>query len=115
MRIFGREPAAWIAAIGSVLTVLAGMNLPGLSAGQASAITAAVSALLIAWATRPVAPALLTAAVSALVALTAEYGTTLPDGVVAGLPAVTLALFALITRSQVSPTSAAGAPVVRRE
>lgn len=105
MKIFGREPALIVGALGSILTVFAALNLPGLSTGAAAAITAFVSAVLIAVTTRPVAPALYTGVIAAGVALLAEYGFTVPDGVVAALPAAVLAAFALFgVRPQVEPT-----------
>lgn len=105
MTIFGREPSVLIGFIGSVLTTLAAMNLDFLSAGQAAALTAAISAVLIAVFTRPVAPALFTAAFVAVVALFAEYGLDLSPAVVGGVTSAILAGFALAgIRPQVSPT-----------
>lgn len=105
MKIFGREPALIVGALGSILTVFAALNVPGLSTGAVAAITTFLSAVLIAVSTRPVAPALYTGAVAAAVALLAEYGLTVPDGVVAALPAAVLAGFALFgVRPQVEPT-----------
>ena len=103
MKILGREPAALIALIGSILTVLAAMNLDWINAGQAAAATAVVAAAVLAWVTRPVAPALLTGAFTALVALFAEYELELSDELVGGISAVILATYAFITREQVSP------------
>lgn len=104
MPIFGREPALIIGAAGSLLTVLAALNVPGISTGTAAAITAFLAAALIAVTTRPVAPALYTGAIAAGVALLAEYGFHVPDGLVATLPAAVLAVFALFgVRAQVSP------------
>jgi hypothetical protein len=103
MKIFGREPAAFIAAVGSVLTVLAALNIEFINAGQAAAITSALSALVIAWLTRPIAPALLTGFVSAAAALFAEYHLVVSDEVVGGVSAAVLSLFAFITRPQVAP------------
>jgi hypothetical protein len=103
VKLFGREPAAVIALFGSVLTVLAALNIPVLSAGQAAAITGVVSAIILAWTTRPIAPALVTGAWVALVALFTEYGLNLDDNLVAGISATALAVFAFITREQVSP------------
>lgn len=107
MKIFGREPAAVVAAIGSVLTVLAAMHLPWLTAGQAAAVTAVVSALVLLWATRPIAPALVTGAVATGAALFSAYGLHASDEFVGGLTAAVLAVFALITRAQVEPQSTA--------
>jgi len=106
MKILGREPALIVGAIGSILTVFAALNLPGLSAGAAAAITAFLSAVLIAVTTRPVAPALYTGVIAASVALLAQYGFNVPDGVVAALPAAVLAVFAIFgVRPQVTPTA----------
>ena len=102
-KIFGREPALVVGAIGSVLTVVAALNLDFLSAGQAAALTALISAGIIAATTNPKAPALFTGVWSAAVALFAEYGLELSDELVASVTCATVAIFALITREQVSP------------
>jgi hypothetical protein len=107
VKIFGREPAAVIAAIGAVLTVLATLNLSWISAGQAAAATAAISSLILVWTTRPVAPALVTGVVTTGAALFAAYGMSASPELVGGLTAATLAIFALITRQQVSPKETA--------
>jgi hypothetical protein len=109
MKIFGREPALVIGAIGAVLTFLAGLNLPGLDAGAASAITALITAGIMAATTRPVAPALFTGVLAAGVAVAAEYGLDVPDSTVAAASAVVVAVFALVARGQVSPASASSA------
>ncbi|MEU8329809.1 hypothetical protein [Micromonospora sp. NPDC048839] len=106
MKIFGREPALVIGAVGALLTVLASLNVPGLDAGAAAAITAFVAASIIAITTRPVAPALFTAVIAAGVALVAEYGMDVPDGVTGALAGAVLAGFALFgIRPQVIPAS----------
>jgi hypothetical protein len=104
MKIFGREPALVVGFVGAVLTLAAGLNFPWLSAGMAAAITSAVTAGVIAWATRPIAPALYVGALAAVVAVLAEYGFDVPDRVTSALPAVILAAFSLFgIRPQVSP------------
>jgi AcrR family transcriptional regulator len=104
MKVLGREPAAVIAFIGAVLTALAAVKLPWLNAGQAAALTAAFAGILIAVTTRPVAPALFTAAFVAVAALFGEYGLGLSDEVIGGVTAVILAGFALAgVRPQVTP------------
>lgn len=109
MKIFGREPALVVAAVGSLLTVLAAFNLDFLNAGQAAALTAVLSALVMAVFTRPVAPALFTAVVAAGAALLLEYGVHVSDGVIASVTAAVLAAFALFgVRPQVNPTNASG-------
>lgn len=103
---FEREPAILIGIIGSILTSAAAMGLDFLNAGQAAAIVAFLSAALIAWRTRPVAPALFVAAFSALVAILAEYGLHLTDAWVGFLTSLILGGFALFgIRPQVSPVS----------
>lgn len=103
IKIFGREPAAWIATVGAVLVAVAALGVPFLSAGQAAAVTAVVAALILVATTRPVAPGLVTGVVTAGAALLAEYGLQVDDATVAAISGATLAVFALITRQQVEP------------
>lgn len=104
-----REPALWIAIIGSVLTSAAALGLDWLSAGAASAIVAFLTAGLIAWRTRPIAPGLYVAAGSALVAIMAQYGLHLPDAWVGFLTSLVLGGFALFgIRPQVAPSTFGG-------
>ncbi|HEX8628385.1 MAG TPA: hypothetical protein VF755_09475 [Catenuloplanes sp.] len=106
MKLFGREPALIIGAIGSVFTVLAAIGVPGVDAGAAAALTAFIAAVIIAVTTRPIAPAVFTAVVAAGAALLAEYGMSVPDVVVGALAAMVLAGCALFgIRPQVSPTT----------
>lgn len=107
LKLFGREPAAVIAALGSIITVVAALNLPWLTAGQAAALTAAVSAVILVATTRPIAPGLVTGVVAAGAALFTEYGLHLSDALVGAVAAAVLAVFALITREQVSPQDTA--------
>lgn len=104
MKIFGREPAVILGLVGAVLTWLAGLNIPGLNAGQAAAIVTALTALVMAWATRPVAPALFVAVLAPLSALFAQYNLHWSEASVTGLGAVILAVCAFFgVRSQVTP------------
>jgi hypothetical protein len=106
MRIFGREPALVISAIGALVTLLVSLNLPGLSAGAGAAFTSLATALIIAFTTRPVAPALFTGVVAAGAALVAEYGLHVSDDVVASVSSVVLVGFALFgIRPQVTPNT----------
>jgi len=112
VQIFGREPSLWVGLAGAVLTAVAAMNVDFLNAGQAAALTAAFAGVLIAVTTRPIAPALFTAAFVAVAALFAEYGLHLSDAVIGGVMAVILAGFALAgIRPQVEPVTSA--PKVR--
>lgn len=104
MKIWGREPALIISAVGALLTVLAALNLSWLDAGAAAAITALVSAGIIAATTRPLAPALFTGVVTAGAALVSAYGFDLGDDLVAAITAAVLVACALFgIRPQVSP------------
>lgn len=106
MKIFGREPALVIGGIGALMTVLAALNLPGLSAGAAAAVTALVAAGVTAWATRPIAPSLYVGVIGAGAVLLAEYNYNVSDEVVAGLGGAIVAGFALFgVRPQVSPAT----------
>lgn len=106
MRIFGREPALWIGLIGAVLTWAAGLGLDFLNAGQATAITTALTGLVIAITTRPWAPGLFVGALGLIASLFGEYGLNWSDAQVTGLAGIILATFALLgIRPQVTPKS----------
>ena len=106
MKIFGREPTLYIALIGSVLTWLAGINLDWINAGQATAITSALTGIAIAVTTRPIAPRLFVAAFGLIASLVAEYGTTISQTTIASVGAIILAGFALLgVRPQVTPAA----------
>lgn len=107
MKIFGREPAAVVAAVGSILTVLAAIGLPWLNAGQAAALTGLIAAVALVATTRPVAPGLVTGVVTVGAALLAEYQLHVSDAVVGALSAAVLAVFALVSRQQVAPQETA--------
>ena len=102
-KIFGREPAAFVSVLAALLTLLAAPDLGFISPGQAVAIIGALTALVLALTTRPIAPAILTGAVTAIAGMFAEFGLEFSDDGVAAAGAAVLALFAFITREQVSP------------
>jgi len=104
IKILGREPALWLALIGAVLTWAVSLGLDWLNAGQATAIITFITGVVIALTTRPIAPALFVAVVSAGASLLAEYGLHWSDAAVTGLGTIILAGFALFgIRPQVSP------------
>jgi hypothetical protein len=106
MKIFGREPALIVGFIGAVLAWVATLGWHWLNAGEATAIVTFISGAVIAFTTRPIAPALFTAAVSASAAMFAEYGLNVSEAFTAGLGAVLLAGFALFgIRPQVTPAA----------
>lgn len=102
-KIFGREPAAVMAVVGGLFMFLASIGFDWLNAGQAAAITGVVSAMVLAYTTRPIAPGVLTGLITAAVGLLAAYAIELPDEQVVLFTDLALAGFALITREQVSP------------
>jgi hypothetical protein len=105
-KILGREPALIIGFVAAVMAVLAGLNLPGLSAGASVAIVAAIGALITALTTRPVAPSLFVGAFVAVAAVLAEYHYHLSDGLISGASGLILAAFALFAvRPQVTPST----------
>jgi hypothetical protein len=109
MKIFGREPALIISVIGSLVTLLVAMDVPGVSAGTGAAITTFLTAAIIAATTRPIAPALFTAVITAGAALFTQYGLDVSDSTVGAVSAVVLAGFTLFgIRPQVSPAGQSG-------
>lgn len=111
MKIFGREPALVIASLSAGLSLLVTFGF-GLSAEQAGAIVAVISAVFAAATaavTRPIAPSAFTGLVAAVAALLAAYGLELSAEKVGAINAVVLAGLALLTRGQVSPASSAPA------
>lgn len=102
-KIFGREPALWIGAIGSVLMILVNFGVDFLTAGAVSAIVAVLTAIAMAVTTEPKSPALFTGIWTAVVALFMEYGLEFGDEVVSSVSAAIIAVFALISREQIAP------------
>jgi len=106
MKFFDREPALIIAAISAGLSLVVTFNV-GLSSQQAGAIVAAVSALsaaATAAVTRPIAPAAFTGVVSAVAALLSAYGLHLAPETIGAANGLVLAVLALLTRGQVTPS-----------
>lgn len=104
MKILGREPALIVGFIGAVLTGAAGLGLDFLNAGQATAITTALTGLAVAATTRPVAPGLYVAALGPVAVLFAEYGLEWSAESVTAVGSIILAGFALFgIRPQVTP------------
>jgi hypothetical protein len=104
--LWGREPALWIATIAALLGIGVTLGLDGLSAEQAAAIVALLSALAAiwtAWLVRPVAPALFTGAVTAAAVLLAAYGLEVSQQTVGAVNLAVIALLTFLTRGQVSP------------
>jgi hypothetical protein len=106
IKIFGREPALWLGLIGAVVTWVVSLGFDWLNAGQATAIITFVTGVVIALTTRPVAPALFVAVVSAGAALFGQYGLHWSEAATTGLGAIILAGFALFgIRPQATPVA----------
>ena len=106
IKIFGREPALIMAAVGAVLAWIATLEFEWLNAGQSTAIITFLSAVVIALTTRPWAPALYVGVVSAGAALAAAYGLHWSEAAVTGLGTIVLTGFALFgIRPQATPAA----------
>lgn len=108
MRIFGREPTLILQAVSGLLAVFVTFGIPNLSAEQAGLIVAALAAVLgvaNAVMTRPVTPAAFTAFVAAGAALLTSYGLHLSQETVGAVQVAVVAVLALVTRVQVTPTA----------
>lgn len=106
IKIFGREPALILGFVGALVTWAVSLGFDWLNAGQATAIVTAVTGIVIAITTRPIAPALFVAATAAAAALFGEYGLHWSDAAVTGLGAIILAGFAFFgVRRQATPAA----------
>jgi asparagine N-glycosylation enzyme membrane subunit Stt3 len=101
------EPAGIIGILTGLIAVLVALNVPGLTPGIGSlwvAVIVAVGGLIVAIRTRPVAPAVITAVIAAVVALVSGYGFHVSPGLVAAISGLVLAVLSVTaTRPQVSP------------
>jgi len=106
MKIFGREPAQAIAAINALIMVVGTLGLGLFTGDNAAALIIgvnAVSALLLAWTTRPLNLALFQGVFTSLIALGATYNLGLPGEVVASINAAMYPVLTYLLRGQVSP------------
>ena len=108
MKLFGREPVVVLNCLSAVLGLIVSLGFTGLTADQAGAIVAAVSAILGAIAaalTRPIAPQAFTAVVAAGAVLVAAFGYDVSQGTIGAINTLVLAGLTLLTRAQVTPSS----------
>ena len=110
--IFGREPAAWVGLIESVLVLLVlfpAVNAFGLTQEWATLVVAVVSALAgvyTAWATRDTALGAILGLVRTVVALVAFYGIGMTTDQQGALLATVAVVFGFWQRTQTSPVDA---------
>ncbi|MEU4154710.1 hypothetical protein [Streptomyces antimycoticus] len=108
MKIFGREPVIVLNCLSAVLGLIVALGFTGLTADQAGAIVAAVSAILggiAAAMTRPVAPQAFTAIVAAGATAVAAFGYDVSQATIGAINTLVLAGLTLLTRAQVTPSS----------
>jgi small basic protein len=106
VKLFGREPTLVLQAISALLGIFVALGIPGLSAYQAAAIIAALTAVIAAInaaLVRPVAPAAFTGLVTAVATLVAAYGLDLTQQLVGAVQLTVVTVLALLIRGQVSP------------
>jgi hypothetical protein len=114
VRIFGKEPVVVLNTLSAVLGLIVSLGVTSLTAEQAGATIAVVSAILggiAAAMTRPVAPQAFTAIVAAGATAVAAFGYDVSQPTVGAINTVVLAVLTLLTRAQVSPSNPA-APAV---
>lgn len=107
-KIFGNEPAVITAVISAALSLVVTLGV-GLNSDQAGgwvAVISGVFAVIAAWHTRPIAPAVFTGLVTVTAALLASYHFHVAPGTVGAINTLVLATLTLLTRGQVSPATA---------
>ncbi len=107
MKLFGREPVVVLNTLSAVLGLVVTLGITSLTAEQAGAIVAVVSAILggiAAAMTRPIAPQAFTAIVAAGATAVAAFGYDVSQETVGAINTLVLAVLTLLTRVQVTPS-----------
>ncbi len=104
-RILGREPAAWVGLIESILTLLLafGFGISQTTFGPIMAVVVAAFGVYTAWSTRDTALGAIVGLAKAALTLGAVYGLTLTDAQTGALIAVLTVVFGFWQRTQTSP------------
>lgn len=101
------EPAGIIGILTGLVATLVALKVPGMDDTLGplwTALIVAVGGLVIAWRTRPIAPAVITLVVSSAVALISGYGLDLSPTLVGSLSGLVLSVLSLVAvRPQVAP------------
>lgn len=108
MKLFGREPVVVLNTLSAVLGLIVTLGVTSLTAEQAGATVAVVSAVLggiAAAMTRPIAPQAFTAIVAAGATAVAAFGYDVSQETVGAINTVVLAGLTLLTRVQVAPSN----------
>lgn len=107
MKLLGREPVVVLNTLSAVLGLIVTLGVTSLTAEQAGATVAVVSAILggiAAAMTRPIAPQAFTAIVAAGATAVAAFGFEVSQETVGAINTVVLATLTLLTRVQVTPS-----------
>lgn len=106
--ILGREPAAWVGLIESLLTLLLafGLGIDQTTFGPIMAVVVAGFGLYTAWATRDTALGAIVGFAKAALTLGAVWGLTLTDAQTGALIALLTVVFGFWQRTQTSPVDA---------
>lgn len=107
MTIFGREPAAWVGLIESLLTILLafGLGVTQETFGPILAVVVAAFGVYTAWVTKDTALGAIVGFTKASLVLCAVYGLTLTDGQTAAIVALVSVLVSFFQRTQTSPAA----------
>jgi hypothetical protein len=106
MKIFGREPAAWIGLIEAVLAMVLALNMFDLTHERVSlimAVVVAVFGIVSAYLTRDTMLGVITGGVKAVIALAAGYGFEFGVDKTAALIALTTVVVGFYQRTQTTP------------
>ena len=106
MKLLGREPVVVLNTLSAALGLVVTLGVTSLTAEQAGATVAVVSAILggiAAAMTRPIAPQAFTAIVAAGATAVAAFGFEVSQETVGAVNTVVLAVLTLLTRVQVTP------------
>lgn len=107
-RIFGREPALWIAVAQSLLMLLFTLGVPGVDGGLAGAVSLVLTAGATAWtalATQPISPAVFTGLIIAAVQLGTRWGLDLSEVQISSITAFVALVVTLVIRGQITPVA----------
>lgn len=105
-RIFGREPALWIAALQAALMLLFTLGVPGVDGGLAGAVSLVLTAGASAWtalAVKPISPAVFTGLLIAAVQLGTRWGLDLSEVQIGSITGFVALVVTLVIRGQITP------------
>jgi hypothetical protein len=104
--LFGREPALWIAVVQAALMLAFTLGVPGIDGALAAAVSLVLTLASGVWtalAVRPIAPAVFTGLIIALVQLFSRWGLDLSEVQVSSITAFVALVVTLVARGQITP------------